>query len=378
MTDPTALALGASTATTTPFPEIVLLEDNLDGSDSLPTVRGSGVIIGPHTILTAAHVVWDSDTGTDASSILAFPGYNGSGDPLYTGTAPVAGSWRLHYNQIVDTGDQISPSQSQLDFAVLDYAGTFPTWFQMAPNFGGGTVRIDGYPVVTSVFSSSSINWQQVNRSGTVQADPTYSVLDNLSLSPIPGDSGGPLWYNAGTGASPQNTVVGLVSTGGFSGGYSVQLTQADINQINSWIAQDASLWTGTPGATSVAPTKTDALDFDAAWYLEANPDVANAINAGQALDPERHYLGNGWKEGRNPDQLFNSAWYLAHNPDVAAAGLDPLVHFATTGWREGRDPSAQFSIATYDRLNPDIAAAAIDPLHHYLNTGAREGRRYI
>ncbi len=370
MTETTALA--SSTATYAPFPEIVLLETNTDGLGSMWQARGSGVIIGPHTILTAAHMVWDSDTGSTASSILAYPGYDGVDDPLYSGTAPVQGAWRLHYNQVDNSGGRLEKSQSQLDFAVIDFATTFPTWFQMASNFGTGTVRIDGYPAYPYYWNYLyGANWGQIDRSGSVGPDPSYSVLDDITLRTHPGDSGGPLWYNAGTDLAPQNTVVGLVSTGL----YGVRLTPDDISQINSWIASDSDLWKMSSTAATVTPTATDGLDFDAAYYLQNNPDVSRSLNP--CGDPERHFLDNGWKEGRNPNQLFNTAWYLAHNPDVAAAGLNPLVHFATTGWQEGRDPSAQFSIAKYDQLNPDIAAAHIDPLRHYLNTGVHEGRRY-
>jgi V8-like Glu-specific endopeptidase len=36
--------------------------------------RGSGVIIGPHTILTASHVVWHTQTNESASAVSVHPG----------------------------------------------------------------------------------------------------------------------------------------------------------------------------------------------------------------------------------------------------------------------------------------------------------------
>ena len=39
---------------------------------------------------------------------------------------------------------------------------------------------------------------------------------------------------------------------------------------------------------------------------------------------------------------LFNQ------NPDVAAAGLNPFTHFMESGWREGRDPNALFDTSFY------------------------------
>jgi hypothetical protein len=71
---------------------------------------------------------------------------------------------------------------------------------------------------------------------------------------------------------------------------------------------------------------------FDAVYYLQQNPDVAGA-----GVDPLRHYLVHGWREGRNPCAYFDSADYLAANPDVAKAGVNPLIHFLEFGLIEGR-----------------------------------------
>lgn len=71
---------------------------------------------------------------------------------------------------------------------------------------------------------------------------------------------------------------------------------------------------------------------FDAAYYLQSNPDV---VESGVA--PVRHYLRFGWKEGRNPSAAFNTNAYLAANMDVRNAGLNPLLHFLEHGRKEGR-----------------------------------------
>lgn len=71
----------------------------------------------------------------------------------------------------------------------------------------------------------------------------------------------------------------------------------------------------------------------------------------------------------------FDAAYYLASNPDVAALGLDPLDHFLTHGWREGRDPTPQFSVADYLDGRPDVAAAGVNPFVHYLRHGRGENQ---
>ena len=41
-----------------------------------------------------------------------------------------------------------------------------------------------------------------------------------------------------------------------------------------------------------------------------------------------------------NRSGLFDKDWYLAHNEDVANAGVDPLRHYVEYGAREGREPN--------------------------------------
>src|SRR6266478_5757059 len=72
---------------------------------------------------------------------------------------------------------------------------------------------------------------------------------------------------------------------------------------------------------------------------------------------------------------LFDSSWYLAENPDVAAAGMDPVKHYMLHGWKEGRDPSTSFVTRAYLSANPDVAAAGENPLLHYILHGKAEGR---
>ncbi|HEV2530853.1 hypothetical protein [Phenylobacterium sp.] len=71
----------------------------------------------------------------------------------------------------------------------------------------------------------------------------------------------------------------------------------------------------------------------------------------------------------------FDAAYYLGMNPDVAEAGTDPLEHFLMAGWREGRDPNAWFSVRDYLETNPDIVQAGDNPFVHYVMAGRSEGR---
>ena len=43
-----------------------------------------------------------------------------------------------------------------------------------------------------------------------------------------------------------------------------------------------------------------------------------------------------------SPLAEFDAAWYLQRYPDIAEAGVDPFEHYLLWGWREGRNPSAR------------------------------------
>ena len=72
---------------------------------------------------------------------------------------------------------------------------------------------------------------------------------------------------------------------------------------------------------------------------------------------------------------FLDREWYLRMNPDVAACGVDPVRHYVAFGAREGRDPSPSFSTWDYLSRNPDVAAAGLNPLSHFILHGASEGR---
>jgi DNA-binding protein H-NS len=74
---------------------------------------------------------------------------------------------------------------------------------------------------------------------------------------------------------------------------------------------------------------------FDAEWYMEVYPDVAESEKF--AKNPAAHYALFGGFEGRNPCPEFHSAFYIRTNADVAKARINPLVHYLRFGRSEGR-----------------------------------------
>ncbi len=72
--------------------------------------------------------------------------------------------------------------------------------------------------------------------------------------------------------------------------------------------------------------------EFDASYYLSEYPDVSNA-----EIDPLRHYMLHGWREGRNPSPHFNTNAYLITYDDVRDSDLNPFYHYVMFGKLEGR-----------------------------------------
>lgn len=139
---------------------------------------------------------------------------------------------------------------------------------------------------------------------------------------------------------------------------------------------------------------------FDEAYYLQANPDVAAAVQAGQFSSGLAHFLSSGLQEGRTTISRFYRTFplgntpsggdveveYLSANPDVAAAVAagqlaSGLQHFVQSGEAEGRSLfPGTFNEDWYRRRYPDVAAAVsqgvfTSGLEHYLAFGRNERR---
>lgn len=117
------------------------------------------------------------------------------------------------------------------------------------------------------------------------------------------------------------------------------------------------------------------ALSFDATYYMSARPDVLTAyIGAGAEVGTgmswaqfaEQHYNDFGWKEGYNPNAIFDTTEYLAANIDVLNAGVNPFQHYLQFGAYEKRAPSdsfisfEDFDWETYLAANSDLTDAGI------------------
>jgi V8-like Glu-specific endopeptidase len=211
----------AVSSTTFPYDTVVYITDTL-GDESW---QGSGVLIAPNEVLTAAHLVYSSTYGP-AANIEVTPGFHAGTAPFGTATATA-----VNFMPIIDPNDIITEQQSQNDYALIQLSTSFSSLGDMVPdsNFAGGTVNVSGYPGQDRGVLDNS---QQM-----VTLNSDYTLLDGSSIGA--GSSGGPVWV---VGSNGQPEVVGLVSSadGGVgSAGFFSLITTATVNHIEAWIAQD-------------------------------------------------------------------------------------------------------------------------------------------
>lgn len=89
----------------------------------------------------------------------------------------------------------------------------------------------------------------------------------------------------------------------------------------------------------------------DEQWYLQCNPDVAEAVRSGAFPNGKAHYVDAGYFENRLPRSVqVDEEWYLKTYPDVAEAvraGRQGTAseHFYDVGFAEGRLPREGWSV---------------------------------
>ncbi len=276
--------------TTYPYSAVVsLIVQQTDGS----YIQGSGVMISPNEVLTAAHVV------DQAAAIEVVAGQAGLVAPW---GIDYAASWTYDPAFTTTPGsDLLTQSQSQVDIGLIrlpDNLGDQTGWMGLQPGYAGGSLTVTGYP--------ASYNGYMATESLPVAADPNYSVLDYANNAIGLGNSGGPLWVNSGTG--PQ--VVGVVSTTAWA----TQITASLFSYIEADLSQH-SVPPANPGpvATTVA-------------YSDATTGVS-----GTAAAPA--YSG--------PVPYLDSQFVYVGSDDLNVAASSPNM-FLRTG--SGNDALAAFS----------------------------------
>ena len=289
---------------------------------SLPQ-SATGFIIGPHTILTAAHVLFNS-VGQEATNVQ-ISGYGISTNVVVGQNGEI---------QAALTGPQAAafaknPSDEALvqnDYAIINVAQTLPSYdaFGIGTNYPGGTVNVTGYPGTFGVYAPGT---QSNDIGNVITGNAPYAVLSYTTAYAPGGNSGGPVWISNGSTVE----AVGIVSTTLDA----VQLTPPDLQQIQSW---ENSFIVGTPGQ----PLKSGngSVFLDGSLLQNQSITAGNGMDAVIAGSNDTISLGNGSdnvaagsgctiKLGNGSDTVTagaNSTVTLGNGPDTVTTGANSKV----------------------------------------------------
>lgn len=131
-----------------------------------------------------------------------------------------------------------------------------------------------------------------------------------------------------------------------------------------------------------------NASFFNDDEYLQRNPDIRAAIEAGLNMTPWSHFWNYGQKENRTFSPLFEEAFYRTRNADIVPFINNGTLksgfhHFWLYGQREGRQATPFFQESAYLQANSDVAAAKSansfrSGFEHFALYGLREGRQAV
>jgi hypothetical protein len=147
----------------------------------------SGVIVSPHTIITAAHCL----AGKDPTTIMVLFGPNGN-----TTTVMRLGAESHIPDQYQAYGDQLPNAKNNYDIGVLKFSGDLPEGFQPAvlestelnASNNGSTFTIAGFGLPhTGELSECNVTLLNSDFSNS-----EFELSSSLSCTPDGGDSGGP------------------------------------------------------------------------------------------------------------------------------------------------------------------------------------------
>jgi hypothetical protein len=214
---------------------------------------GSGVMVGPNDVLTASHVIYNIQHGGEATNVTVIPAFDP--DPLeepfgkvdayschYFTDVYTRGDGVINFNIDGDGALRILPGNgdagfdgTEHDVALLDLnvpLGNYTGWMGLDPTFESGYVNLTGHP------GKHGLN--MMNDFGHVQQDAVdyFISIPIENIEHYPGNSGGPLWYDANDDPKVVDPrVVGIVSSE-----FAAYDIAAEYDTVSSWIAGNDSL----------------------------------------------------------------------------------------------------------------------------------------
>ena len=398
--------------TTAPVPVTITEFINVNDPPTAVDDGGEGFTTSEDAVLTTPDILENDgdDDPEDTISISQIAGIDVSQGEITVPSGAlvsVTEDGRLNYNPN-GAFDDLAPGESRLDtfeYTLSDSAGATDTatveivvtGVNDAPTLAANTLSLfKGQTVVISannllvndpdtplneqVFTLSEVTGGEFQLNGEVTTTFSQQDIAQGLVSFIHDGGEAPPSYEVSVSDGLATTDPAAVTIDTF----------IPVSDIRGVFDYEQFLRFQVPTAEVAVPT--DAVDglllaqfFDESFYLNQNPDVADAVNAGVFSSGYQHFVLSGLAEGRNPSLLYDEAFYLNNNPDVAqavASGVftSGLVHFLQAGHEEGRDPSALFRQRDYLTNNADVetaieSGAVQSSFDHFINFGANEDR---
>ncbi len=323
---------------------------NQTGSDNAALAPFTGITVSdpdPNAALSASIMLTNAGVATDADGVLAGTGLTKTNPGTYTLAATTAAALKTELAALMftPTDHQVPPGNS----VVTNFALTVADGGAMTgANTSISIAALNNAPAITALpatqFAPYGANFTPFT--GVTITDPDSSAATSAAITLTSGGTASDADGVLSGGAGFNKTGVGTYTLSATTpANLSTELRALTFDPLAPQATPGSNVATGfsltvadgnaTATATTSVTTTTPDTEFDAAYYLKQNPDVAAA-----GVDPLTHYETYGWQEGRNPDAYFNTTYYLNQNPDVAAAGVDPLLQYRAI-WLE-RGPRSE------------------------------------
>src|SRR5262249_45687887 len=212
--------------------------------DGIFDTAGSGAMIGANDVLTAGHLLWNSQYGF-AKNIMVMPAEAGTYEPF--GSA-IGQTWTVP-PEYVSSGGGVD-----FDIGVINLStniGFSTGWFGVQPVSAqtviGSTMTLDSYPT-----DLTGGEYQYIS-SDNVDAVHGNALLYNGALDMYFGSSGGPLWWQMNGGFYIVGVNTFQTTDGLYNGG--TMLTNDLFNRVVTW-SNDLptnSIIAGTDGDDTLA-----------------------------------------------------------------------------------------------------------------------------
>ena len=353
---------------------------------------GSGLVIGPHSILTAAHVVWSASQDQSATSITIAP-YGSSEASVISGTlqpfigppttynspesslGTIGSITGVYFYAVNDPSGVIEPGSFSSDLAVIDTSQNLTQYVQLTSSFAANMVDFIGQQGGFADGQSYSAE-SGVNVSGGLLNYQSGGFIPNPNdtTSPVAvGMSGGPALVATANGLQD----VGVISTTTDA----VQLTGADIDTIQTWEALNGSMLCYAAGTHILMEHGQAAVEHlligDLVWTVLGQRKVPIIWIGHRYIDCVRHPNPNKvWPVRISADALGPGLPHrdLFLSPDHAVFADDvliPIKHLinGTTITQVPVDSVTYYHIEL-DRH--DVLLAEGLPAESYLDTGNR------